>query len=195
MNILFLPGCYYLSNSIFLAIAKVAKKHINIYFDTNDPGFSNSNSINHDTDVIAKTFDRIFYDTHPFVARGIRDSKNLFNVQQYKKRLHKNLEHFNPDVIIVSTDMGGHINRMINNWAKKNNVPYIVIQTAFLKAANNTNKDQMINKLNYILFNKILSIPLFRRQEIYGCEKKAITYSCGEKILKRCTKELVLRTT
>jgi len=173
MNILYIPGSYYLSNKIFLVIAKAAKKHTNIYFDTKDPSFSSSNSINNDAEAIINTFDRVFCDTYPFTITKIKDIKNLFNAQQYKKALYKNLEYLNPDIIIVSTDMGGNINRMINNWAEKNNVPFIVIQTAFLSSAKYNTKDAMRNKLGYLLFNKILDIPLFRRQEMYGCEKKS----------------------
>ena len=173
MNILYVPGCYYLSNKIFIAIARAAKKHNNIYFDTKDPGFDSTNAVNPDAENIVKTFDRVFCDTHPFTAKGISDIKNIFEAQQYKKALHTNLEYLKPDVIIISTDMGGYINRMINNWAKKNNIPFIVVQTAFLESSIPKVKDVMVNKLGYLLFNKILDIPLFRKQHIFGCEKKS----------------------
>ena len=173
MNLMYVPGCYYLSNKIFLAIAKAAKKHTNIYFDTNDPSFSSSNSINPDIESIVNVFDGIEQEIQPFTAKKSLDVQNLFYAQQYKKRLHKRLEFLKPDAIIVSTDMGGHINRMINNWAEKNNVPFIVIQTAFFEGHRYSTKDAMKNRFGYLLFNKILDIPLFRRQEIYGCEKKS----------------------
>lgn len=175
MNILYVPGCYYLSNPIFLAIAKKAseKNHNCIYFDTNDPSFSISNSVNNDANAIANTFDRVICDTHSFTATKFSDIKNLFDAQQYKRKLHKNLEHLNPDVIIVCTDMGGNIIRMINNWAEKNNVPFVVMQPAFLEGQKRNVKNVMRNKLSYQLFNKILDIPLFRRQTMFGCEKSS----------------------
>jgi len=173
MNILYIPGSYYLSNKIFLSIAKAAKKHINIYFDTKDPGFSGTNTINPDGSMIDYHFDYHYVLHNPITIRGIKDLKVMFAFQIFKQRLYTQLEKFKPDIIIVSTDMGGNINRMINNWAEKNNIPFIVIQTAFLGSAKYNTKDAMRNKLGYLLFNKILDIPLFRRQEMYGCEKKS----------------------
>lgn len=165
MNILYIPGCYYLSNKIFLSIAKKAQKHTNIYFDAKD-GFNTCNS---DAEEIIKTFDRIFIRN----KRKPMSLKTVFAFQDYRKELYEQLKHFEPDIIITTTDMGGLVNRMCNNWTEKNNVPYVIMQPAFLSVLPQDLKHRVKNKTGYLLANKLLDIPLCQKQEMYGCEKKS----------------------
>lgn len=167
MRILYIPSSYYLSNPIFLAIAKAAKKHTNIYFDTRD-GF-NVNCENKDAEDIVNTFNCLLINGNTF-SIGI---KNIFNFQEHKRKLRAKLKYLNPDVILVTTDMGKYANRVINKWAKENNIPFIIIQPSFLEGSLLSIKNMLRNKLGYLLFNKLLSIPLFRRQKMYGCEKSS----------------------
>ena len=175
MNIIYLCENYYLSNPVFFAIAKEASKqgHINIYFDPKDTGFDNTNKINDMASKVDYCFDYHHVEKNPLVVKSLKDIKNIIGIREYKKKLHKQIEAFKPDIVVAVGDMGGCTNRMINNWCEKNKIPYVIMQPSFLESSIPKVKDVMLNKLGYLLFNKILDIPLFRRQQVFGCEKKS----------------------
>ena len=108
----------------------------------------------------------------------------------FRIRLEKKLDMLNPDAIITVTDMGGYINRMCNIWAWKNNVPFIIIQPSFLEGAPHNIKTKLKNQLCYLLFNKLLNIPVFQRQHFFGNERPENYLFLWGDAFKKCYKGL-----
>ena len=171
-RIVYIPDYYYLSNRIFINLLKYTKGHFyNIYFNTKDPLFEKTNLMGIKKNEIIPFFDEYSEVEKSKIHIGKIKKRKLNNYVEWKKvnnYIHDQLSKLNPQAIITTTDMGGVINRMCNYWAKKNNVPYIVIQSAFIPT--HFEKTSLKNKLNYLIFNKVLGIPLHKRQNLFGNE-------------------------
>ena len=88
----------------------------------------------------------------------------------YKKLLTKYLNKIHPDAIISGSDLRVS-DRVMFSWCKKNRVPSIILQPAFLEGAFPERYGfKKITK--YFLINKILGIPLHRKFNIYGNESQ-----------------------
>jgi hypothetical protein len=82
------------------------------------------------------------------------------------------MNFLNPDAIITTSDMGGLVTRLCNEWAVKRNRPFFIMQPSFLEVAPETRKEKISRVAVYLLFNKLLKTPIGRRQHYYGCERK-----------------------
>lgn len=87
----------------------------------------------------------------------------------FKKILNKYLNKINPVAIISCSDML-FTDHLLSYWCKKNNRPFIIMQPCFLDITI-PKKHSIFYKVKYIIFNKFLRIPKYRKQDIhYGDE-------------------------
>jgi hypothetical protein len=164
-RLVFIPTYSYLSHPLFFNIARFAQKFHTVYFNTKDPLFAVSNR-GISLENIGDHFDE-YYEA-AFVPRKTR--KNiLLHHPEVQSALEGQLTTLEPDAIITTSDMGGYIVRMCNTWAEKRGIPFIVIQPSFipLERAGKTLKE----KFFYSAFNRVLGIPLYMRQKVFGNER------------------------
>ncbi len=175
-KIVYIPSYYYLSHPVFFNIAKSARgKFHNVYFNTKEPFFAKFNKKGIKIEEVKKYFDEYYEVDESLLTawdetdskfkkfrKVIKNSKDLYN------QLEKQLNLLDPDAIVTATDMGEYVNRMCNAWAEKNNVPFIIVQPSFFDSKREMG---LIDKFGYLFFNKLLNIPLFRRQDVFGNER------------------------
>lgn len=183
-RVVYIPDYHYLCHPLFFNIAKNAKDRFqNIYFNTKDPLFAITNKDGIKQEELNMYFDEYHELNDPLTLSRLADFDNklekyrcvisfIARFRAFRIRLEKQLEMLKPDAIVTATDMGGYINRMCNIWAERNKVPFIITQPSFLEGdlISNKTKNRPKNQLCYLLFNKLLNIPVFRRQKFFGNE-------------------------
>ena len=170
-KIVFIPTYYYLSNSLFFNIIEKISDYEKVYFNTKDPASRKYNKKGIKKEEILKYFD-IYCEVDKGI--GYKDNKNnrlqyLFKFKNYVKKIQEILDDIKP-VIIITTASMSYSARASNQWANKNNIPVIIIQPCFLDFENKTYS--LRQQIKYLLFNKVLNIPLCRRQTYFGNEDK-----------------------
>ena len=90
--------------------------------------------------------------------------------RNYKKLLTDYLNKIHPDAIISGNDSQVS-DRVMFSWCKKKKIPYIVLQPSFI---DNVLPERFgfTKKAKYVLINKILGIPKYRKFDIYGNESQ-----------------------
>jgi len=91
--------------------------------------------------------------------------------RKYISNIKNALSEIKPAAIITTSDMS-YSARISRQWASKNNVSLIIIQPSFLNFGESNYNYNLNHRIKYLLFNKILNIPLYRRQTLFGNENK-----------------------
>lgn len=160
----------YLSIPILSAIAKEFKKYgMNYYIDTSEE--SPMVSVPENFDMTIRINKRLVTD----VMTNMKERsilKTVSSVKKLRKHVNSRLTFLNPDAIIATSDMGGVVTRLCNEWAKRHNRPFFIMQPSFLEVAPEGIKEKMSRIFIYLAFNKILRAPIGRKQHYYGCERK-----------------------
>lgn len=86
---------------------------------------------------------------------------------KYKKILLNYLYKINPKAVLSCSDMSLS-SRITMSWCKKNKVPYIILQPAFINGY--FQKYKLKHIIKSIFVNKILKIPKYRTQPYFGNE-------------------------
>jgi hypothetical protein len=179
-RLVYIPTYHYLSHPIFFALAIEAREEFhNVYLNTNDPLFASTNREGIRREQILKHFDE-YQEVYPprlgmdGSSAGIGLMNFIFAFRKFNRELFLILDSINPDAVLTTSDMGGYVNRSCNIWCEKNRVPFIVIQPSPAMEPGRKNiKDKLKGRLFYALFNLFLSIPLFRRQDVFGNERQS----------------------
>ncbi|NHJ04814.1 MAG: DUF354 domain-containing protein [Candidatus Heimdallarchaeota archaeon] len=111
-------------------------------------------------------------------ASNIKTSKknnkllnNIQKVKQQKKSILSIIKSLKPIAVISSSDLTLN-DRIISRWCIKRKIPFMILQAGIVEGTKEKlNKPTLKHRFLYNLFNKILNIPLFRRQKIYGNEE------------------------
>jgi hypothetical protein len=98
--------------------------------------------------------------------------KTIKSVNTLKNHINDRMNFLNPDAIVTTSDMGGLVTRLCNEWSVKHKKPFFVMQPCFLEVAQETLKERVTRLATYLLFNRILQTPVGRRQHYYGRERK-----------------------
>lgn len=161
----------YLSLPILSSIAKEIKKFgVNFYVETNE---EEPNGV-----AVTDNFDITIRINKALVTNAYNNIKSrnvlkiIKSVKILKNRINDRMNFLNPDAIITTSDMGGLVTRLCNEWAVKHNRPFFIMQPSFLEVAPETRKEKISRVAVYLLFNKLLKTPIGRRQHYYGCERK-----------------------
>ncbi len=172
-RVLYIPTFYYLSHPCFFAISKcVDNKFQNIYFNMKEKMYAGVNASGIKQEEIDEYFDESYDIDYQIIEHGgkyKRFMKFVWNFGTFRTKLENQLNMINPDAIITSADLGEYQRRVCNDWAEKNDVPFIIIQPALFSTIKF--KYTLKERLYYLLFNKVLNIPLARRQPFFGKER------------------------
>ena len=168
-RIVFIPSYYYLSHPLFFNVVEKISDYEKVYFNTKDPVSWEYNKKRIKKEDILKYFDT-YYEVNK--EMGYKDSKNnklqkFYEIKIYIKKIKEILDGIKPVIIIATSDMF-FAARVFNQWANINNIPVIIIQHVFLDFKKNSY--DLKQRIKYLLFNKVLNIPLCRRQTYYGNE-------------------------
>lgn len=168
-RIVFIPTYYYLSHPPFFNIVEKISDYEKVYFNTKDPVYWEYNKKGIKKEDILKYFDT-YYEVDKEIS--YKDSKNnklqkFYEIKIYIKKIKEILDGIKPVIIITSSDMGFSA-RVSNQWANINNIPVIIIQPFFLGFKKKGY--DLKRQIKYLLFNKVLNIPLCRRQTYFGNE-------------------------
>lgn len=174
-RIVFIPSYYYLSHPLFFNVVEKISDYEKVYFNTKDPVSWEYNKKRIKKEDILKYFDT-YYEVNK--EMGYKDSKNnklqkFYEIKIYIKKIKEILDGIKPVIIIATSDMF-FAARVFNQWANINNIPVIIIQHVFLDFKKNSY--DLKQRIKYLLFNKVLNIPLCRRQTYYGNEDNNNNY-------------------
>lgn len=170
LKVVLLPNYYYLSKTLYKKIASAGKDIQWIFLDTKDPRFYNYNKVNLDAAEIKEYAKYIEIDSKfvDMLFSTKRIIKNIKNYRAYKKAILTKLKEINPDAIVSLNDNGHFSIRLVNKWCDMNEIPFILMQPAFLSFTKS--QQHWVYRLKYFLFNKVLGLPLYSRQPWYGLE-------------------------
>jgi hypothetical protein len=159
-------GCpRYLSDPILSSIAVELKGRVeNIYMETNEkpgvgplpPGFGWSIEIN--KKLVSDVYDCIRNRKIKDIIRLIETTKIL------RREVDSEMNRLKPDAIIATSDMGGVVMQMCDDWAVKNRKPFFIMQPCLLELRPETLKNRAMRHIKYTFFNKILNAPIGRRK-------------------------------
>ncbi len=174
-RIVFIPSYYYLSHPLFFNVVEKISDYEKVYFNTKDPVSWEYNKKGIKKEDILKYFDT-YYEVDK--EMGYKDSKNnklqkFYEIKIYIKKIKEILDGIKPVIIITTSDMFFSA-RVFNQWANINNIPVIIIQPVFLDFKKNSYG--LKQQIKYLLFNKVLNIPLCRRQTYHGNEDNNNNY-------------------
>jgi len=172
-TIVFIPTYYYLSHPLFSRIVENFSDYEKVYFNTKDLVSWKYNKEGIKKNEVLKWFDK-YYEVNKELDSKNSNSNKLQIFLKHKKYIShiKNvLSEIKPAAIITTSDMS-YSARICNQWANRNSVPIIIIQPSFLNFGESNYNYNLKHRIKYLLFNKILNIPLYRRQPLFGNENK-----------------------
>lgn len=169
-NIVFIPTFHYLSHPLFFNIVEKFSNHEKIYFNPKDPGIWEYNKKGIKKEEILNYFDNYYEIEKEIDYKNNKSNKlqRFFENKKYIRNIKNILNGIKPVAIITTSDMS-YSARICNQWANKNNIPVIIIQPSFLDFEITDCKKY---RIRYLLFNKILNIPLYKKQTYFGNENK-----------------------
>lgn len=93
----------------------------------------------------------------------------LNSYRRYKKILYIYLYKINPDAIISGSDLSVS-DKVMFSWCKKKKIPFIILQPSFINSF--PEKSGLIKMIKYVIINRILGLPVFRKYNLYGSESQ-----------------------
>jgi len=160
-KILFIPTYTYLSSPIFNNLLPKLKEFETIYLDVEDQ-YQCEKTSSQFKSKFSKFIDfSMNADSTTFIAKIVK----FFKMIRYKNRLKELIKEELPSAIITTADLTFSI-RIIKVYFP--NIPVYVIQSALF-----VNKDiprKTFQNISYILFNKVMRIPVVSRQNYFGQE-------------------------
>jgi len=120
-------------------------------------------------------FDEIYHIENTNIVKTSNKNNKLLNIIQKIKQQKKNIlsiiKSLDPIAVISSSDLTLN-DRIISRWCLKRKIPFMILQAGIVEGTNKKlNRPTLKHRVLYCLFNKILNIPIFRRQKIYGNEE------------------------
>jgi hypothetical protein len=181
-QILLIPDSDYLSIPIFVALTKVRDSRTSlIYMNPSFPVSKEGKSDSYRTEAIRESFHQyetidIYY--FNFFLEYFNKSifKKIVNLphvvvkyRNYSRAVFNKFDSLHPDAIVLTSDKT-NIGAIANKWAARNNIPIIIIQSAFMEGG----KVGLLKKVKrlalFTLINRLLQTPYAPRQFKYGHE-------------------------
>lgn len=160
-KILFIPTYTYLSSPIFSNLLPELKEFETIYLDVEDQ-YQCEKTSSQFKSQFGKSIDlHMNANGTNFIAKVMK----FFMMIRYKNRLKKIIKEESPAAIITTGDLTFSI-RVIKTYFP--DIPIFVIQPALF--VNNGIPQKYSQKIAYIMFNKVLRIPIISRQNYFGQE-------------------------
>jgi len=166
-TIVFAGSTLYLSLSQYLPIAKNLEECVRVFLYLKDPA--------------SEKFDRSFLklatnSKHFDFCFKVDDTKIKFDKGwkaqlKYKKCVLNILHKINPCGIIACSDMSLS-SRILITYCKSKCIPFFIMQPSFIESGFLHNRKGLLDNFKYFFVNKILRIPIYRRQNLFGNEDK-----------------------
>ena len=161
----------YLSLPILSSIAKETHKYAeNFYIDISEET---------PEEHVPENFGMTVRINRKFVETALADIKSrkvlstLKSVKALREHIDARLLLIDPDAIVATSDMGGLVTRLCNEWAVKHGRPFFIMQPSFIEVAPEKMKNKISRIAIYLIFNKLFRTPIGRRQHYYGNERKS----------------------
>ena len=164
-NILFIPTYTYLSSPIFSNLLPMLQDYNNIYLDIEEQYMCDKTSIEFQSQF--NEINKINLDMN--ATTFISKIKKFFKIKRFIKELKLFIKNIKPSIIITTSDMTLSV-RVIKKYFP--NIPIVVIQSG--TTGNKNIPRRLVQKIQYILFNKILQIPIISNQNYFGNESNDI---------------------
>jgi len=170
--ILFSSSSLYLSFPQYKAIISEFKAFKKVLININEPITSEIDDNYIENTDILQVFDN-YIKLHPIEQHShpIKYSRlnRFITCKNYKKYLTEYLYKISPDLIVSSSDLSLS-SRVMFSWCSKNRVPYVILQPSFIEGV--PSRYGLIEKVKYIIVNKVFGVPLYRKQNLYGNESQ-----------------------
>lgn len=171
-KIVFIPTFYYLSHPLFFSVVEKFSDYEKVYFNTKDPVSWDYNKKGIQKEEVLNYFDNYYEVDKEIDYKNSKQHNKLqrfFENKKYIKNIKDILNEIKPTAIITTSDMS-YSARICKQWANKINISVIIIQPSFLDFK--ITDYNLKKKIKYLLFNKILNIPLYSRQVCFGNENR-----------------------
>jgi hypothetical protein len=171
MRIALLAGRPYLSDKIYSRLADRFSGDELIYLDD-----SGTNAENRNIGVPAKNANRPRFpcEYHDFSIpiRPFGEGRFREKVLRWRRELQKVsrfLDSLRLDAAVTCTDMS-MTGRLLGEWASSRGKPYIVMQAGLIDNQKLEKPIIFEERVRYLLFNRCLSIPKYKKQRYWGGE-------------------------
>jgi hypothetical protein len=165
-KIVFIPTYDYLSDALFCAVAPLLGEYNTVYCNTRE-------LIDWDLETGGKKKGEILrgLDEYREVAGFPKKQKlsKLFSYPAFNKNLRRLLSELEPAAVVTTSDMSAS-SKFAAAWAKERETPFIVLQPSFFDSGAFSDVSSISYRLKYLLFNRVLSIPLAPEQKQWGNE-------------------------
>jgi hypothetical protein len=99
-----------------------------------------------------------------------RKHRELSALIRYRADINSLLTKIKPVAVVSSSDRSLS-DQIVQNWCFKNKIPYIILQPAIMDGAIYTkHQSKLLYPIQFIIYNKILKMPFFNKQNLYGNE-------------------------
>jgi len=160
-KILFIPTYTYLSSPIFSNLLPKLKGYETIYLDIEDQ-YSSAKTSKNFKDQFSKSIN-LYMNAQGTTFR--EKMVKFFKMIRYMSRLKKVIEVESPSAIVTTGDLTFSL-RIIKE--KFPDIPIFMIQPALFTKVDTPRR--VFQDIEYIIFNKILKIPIASRQNYFGQE-------------------------
>ena len=172
MKVLFIANPKYLANEVLSFVSEALQRHgdvCGVYLETHEQ---------QDKRIPFTAFKMVYTLNEELVTAAcsgislVKPIVTMQNIYKLRRHVYDTLDKIKPDAIVHTSDMGGVVTRMAKEWARKNGVLVFVMQPCFINMRPVKLYERFDRLWRYIVINKILRLPLCRRQSWYGCENK-----------------------
>lgn len=160
-KILFIPTYTYLSSPIFTNLLPELKEFETTYLDVEDQYQSKKTSTQFKSQFTKVIELHMNAGNRTFFDKILKFVKML----KYKSRFKKLIEEEHPSVVVTTGDLTFSV-RILKMYFP--DIPLIVIQSALFTDKGITRKT--FQNISYLLFNKIMRLPIVSRQNYFGQE-------------------------
>jgi hypothetical protein len=90
--------------------------------------------------------------------------------KKWKQEIISYMNKISPQVVVSCSDQSMS-DKIISSWCKKKNKEFIVLQPSFISGMY-YKQFGFSHKIKYLIFNKLLSVPRYRKQHLFGNEER-----------------------
>jgi hypothetical protein len=166
-SIIFLATYAYLAIPQYLSITPNLTDYTRILFNTRDL-LSTKYDNKFITQDIKKEYFDDYYELKDILSRARGPWKKYQAFRKWKREIISYLNQISPQAVVSCSDQSMS-DKIISSWCRKNNKEFIVFQPSFISGMY-YKKYGFNHKIKYFIFNKLLNIPRFRKQHLFGNE-------------------------
>lgn len=175
-KIVYIPSRYYLSNAVYYPIAKCESAFEDIYFNTKEVRLTTDAPYTSvDREEVLNYFDSYLEIEGSFLTKILNAKSQLARFRAYRayaSEIERVLSSISPSCLVSNHDVYEISVRICNQWARKNKIPFIVLQAGPIKFQPKLSLSNFRARLKRRLINKIWGVPVFNKQEFWGQECK-----------------------